>query len=300
MSLYKRLSLKYCIYYLIIIIGYVISYLPFCIQIEIGTIIGRVFYTFGKRRRKITKINIDLAFAELPQSERDELVKKHFIAAGISIIETAMSWFSPDWKLKHLGHFSGLENLQAAQNKGKGVIMLGFHFTCMEIGGGILSQYTKFDALYRPHSNSQIEAVYKEKRIKRFGGAIDRNDIKSMIRSLKKGNTVWYAPDQNYGGKNSVFSPFFGILAATNTATSRLARISGAAVVPIYFRRLPKYQGYEIRLLPALDDFPSNDVQADTDMVNNIFEDLARNCPEQYLWMHRRFKDRPNGETRFY
>mgnify|MGYP001555163596 CR=1 FL=1 len=287
-------------YYLIVFFGRVIAVLPYFLQLTLGFSIGWLFFVFGKRRRKIAAINIDLAFPELSSKEHEKLVKRHFLAIGMSVVETMMSWFCSKRRLRKISSVKGEDNLQIARDCGNGVILAGFHFTTIEIAGGILSQQERFTALYRPHSNSTIESVYSDRRSVTYGGAIERNNIREMIRSLKKGDIVWYAPDQNFGGKNSLFSPFFGVPAATNTATSRLAEITNAKLVPIFFRRLPGLKGYEIEIKPALKNFPCGDLQKDTDRVNKLIEDFIRRCPEQYLWMHRRYKDRPNGETRFY
>ncbi len=284
----------------ILLLGWSISKLPFPLQIFLGTCLGKILFIFAKRRRHIAQINIDLAFSNLTDSERLQIVKNHFISLGISLIEIPNCWWAENSKLEKLVHINGLEHLLKAQKDGDGVILLSAHFTNLEIAGRLLAAHAPFFVMYRPHENPILEKVMRKSREKRFSLAIKRDDVKTMLKSLKTGNTVWYAPDQNFGLKNSVFSPFFGVPAATNTATSRFARISNAKVIPFFSQRKSDNSGYELTILPPLENFPTKDIQKDTDRVNNLIEDHVKSCPEQYLWSHRRYKDRPNNESSFY
>ncbi len=284
----------------ILLLGWCISKLPFSLQMFLGKCLGKILYVFAKRRRHIAQTNIDLAFSNLSRAERLQIVKKHFISLGISLIEIPICWWADNQRLEKLAHINGLEHLLEAQKKGEGVILLSAHFTNLEIAGRLLSMYAPFFVMYRPHENQILEQVMSSSREKRFSLAIKREDVKTMLRSLKAGNTVWYAPDQNFGLKNSVFSPFFGVLAATNTATSRFARISNAKVIPFFSKRNKDNSGYELTIIPPLENFPTEDIQKDTDRINNLIEDHVKSCPEQYLWSHRRYKDRPNNEPKFY
>ena len=149
--------------------------------------------------------------------------------------------------------------------------------------------------LYRDHRNPVIETLQRRARRRRFEKAIPRGDLRAMLASLKQNRPVWYAPDQDFGRDNSVFVPFFGIPAATLTATSRLARVSGAPVVPFFQRRLPGACGYELTLLPALEDFPGNDIEQDTRRLMALVEARVRRQPDQYLWGS--VKARPNTSS---
>lgn len=217
----------------------------------------------------------------------------------MALFETALSWWSPRHRLEKLAEIDGLENLTKAQESG-GVILMGAHFTTLEIMGRFLSLKAHFDVTYRRNENPVIEKMLHDNREKHFDLAIIREDGRTMLKRLKKGHTIWFAPDQNFGHKHSVFSPFFGIQAATTTAMSRFAGSSGAKLVPLFFERLDERGQYRLTLLPALKNFPSGDVQKDTDRINKLMEDHIRRCPEQYLWIHRRFKDRPEGDRSFY
>ena len=278
----------------------VLTWLPFSAQVFIGRMLGRIAWYFSAHRRHVTTVNLELCFPELTATQRNDLVKRHFESVGIGLLETALSWWSPPQKLRSLVQIEGLEHLHAAQARGKGVILLSAHFTTLEIGGRLLALHAPFHVMYREHKNAVFEAVMKHARAVHYDKVIERSDIRGMLRSLKDRHAVWYAPDQNYGREHSVFVPFFGVAASTITATSRLARLSGAAVVPFFQERLADGSGYRLRLLPALTDFPSDTIDADTRRVNAVIEAEIRRVPEQYLWTHRRFKTRPVGEKDVY
>ena len=211
-----------------------------------------------------------------------------------------MSWWATEKQLQKLVSIDGLQHLQDALQGGKGVILLSAHFTTLEIGGRLLALHAPFHVMYRKHKNPVIEQVMRKARIRNFEKAIPRKDLRTLLQSLKQNLPVWYAPDQDYGAKHSIFAPFFGIPAASITATSRIARMSGAAIVPFFQTRLPDNKGYRLTLYPALQDFPGEDIEQDTRRINQLIETAIREQPAQYLWVHRRFKTRPPGEAKFY
>jgi KDO2-lipid IV(A) lauroyltransferase len=202
--------------------------------------------------------------------------------------------------LEPLATIHGLEHLQAAMREGNGVILLSAHFTTLEIGGRLLARHVPFHVLYREHKHPVIEHIMGRARTRLYEKAIPRGDMSGLLGSLKQGRAVWFAPDQDHGTSNSVFVNFFGIPAATITATSRIAQISQARIVPFFPRRLPGAEGYVLDILPPLEAFPGHDQQADTQRLSNIIEQQIKNCPEQYLWVHRRFKSRPDGAPPVY
>lgn len=279
---------------------WLVAQLPYRLQMGIGRLLGRAMERLGHKRRRIAEINLGLCFPELSETERKALLKDHFRSLGMGMVETAMSWWTPGARLKPLAHLEGLEHLQAALARGKGVILLSGHFTSLEIGGRLLTLFTPFHALYRRHKNPLFEATMRRARVRNLDKAIPREDMRGMLRSLKDNMPVWYAADQDYGREKSIFAPFFGVPAATITATSRLAQASGAAVVPFTQRRLADGSGYLLKLYPALDDFPGASLKADAERINVIIEEQIRAMPEQYLWVHRRFKTRPEGEPSLY
>ena len=293
-------SIRYWPTWMAIAVLWCLSHLPFSWQLAIGHFIGRTFQLFAARRRAIAAVNLSLCFPELPASERDRILAGQFVSMGIGVLEMAMSWWAPARRLKRLARVEGLQHLQAALDRGKGVILLSAHFTTLEIGGRLLALHTPFHVMYREHKNAAFDRVMKSARIRHFGKAIPRGDLRGMLRSLQHNIPVWYAPDQDYGREQSLFVPFFGVPAASITATSRLARISGAAVVPFFQTRLPGTRGYRLTLYPPLDNFPGASVEQDTQRVNEIIEARIREQPAQYLWAHRRFKNRPVGEPDVY
>jgi len=277
--------------------------LPVETSLALGRRLGRLAMPFAGRRRGITEINLGLCFPELSDAERKDLTRRHFESLGMAVFEFCLGWWAPDERLAGRVRLEGLDNLHAAFARGRGVILLSAHFTTLEIGGRFLAMYTRdlpLNAMYRRSDNAVVERVLRERRQRQFGEPIDRDDVRAMLRALRANEAVWYAFDQNYKARNKVFAPFFGVAAATNTATSRLAQATGAAVVPFFTRRLPDGAGYLQRIDPPLADFPSGDAQADATRLNALIEDWVREAPEQYLWSHRRFRTRPGGEARFY
>jgi len=295
-----RYSIRYWPTWLGLGLLWSLSRLPFAWQLATGRQLGRLLRAVGRRREHIAAVNLALCFPTMPTDARARVVAELFDSIGIGILEMAMSWWSPAGKLRPLSGIEGLEHLQAALQHGKGAILLSGHFTTLEIGGRLLAQHTPFHVMYREHKNAAFEAVMHAARVRNFGKAIPRGDLRGMLSSLKANIPVWYAPDQDYGAEQSIFVPFFGVPAASVTATARLARISGAPVVPFFQTRLPGSRGYRLTLYPALEGFPGASIEADTRRINAILEERIRAQPGQYLWVHRRFKTRPPGEPGVY
>jgi len=277
-----------------------LSRLPYAWQLAIGRRMGKLFCRFSARRRHVAATNLSRCFPELTAAAREDLLQEQFSSLGIGVMEMALSWWGSGRQLKALARLDGLEHLHRALEQGKGVILLSAHFTTLEIGGRLLSMHAPFHVMYRPHKNAAFEALLQSARTRHFRKAIPRGDLRGMLKSLKENIPVWYAPDQDYGREQSLFVPFFGIKTATITGTSRLARISRAPVVPFFQTRLPGTQGYRLTLYPALQGFPGDSVEADTRRINTLIEARVREQPGQYLWAHRRFKTRPEGEPGFY
>ncbi len=264
--------------------------LPYPVQIALGRATGRLLWFVAARRRRITLKNLELCFPELGAAARLHLAHEHFASLGMAIIEFGMCWWASPSRIARLGSVEGVEHLKAARAKGHGVILLASHFTTLEICGRMLGLHTDLHLLYRPIQNPVIEYVQRRAREKLFDRAIQRNDVRMLLRSLKEGKPIWYATDQGYRGKNSVMVPFFGIPAPTNPGLPKLARSSEAPVVPLFGERLPGTQGYKVTVLPALEGFPSDDPVADLQRLNGMLENHIRRVPEQYLWSHDRFK----------
>jgi Kdo2-lipid IVA lauroyltransferase/acyltransferase len=267
--------------------------LPYAMQLRIGKLLGRIAHRFAKERRAISRRNIALCFPELSPIERDALALAHFESLGMSIIELGLGRWAPDRKLLAMTRIEGAENIREATDRGVGVILLSAHFTTLEISGRVLSLNSPpFDAVYRKNRSDFMTEILRTNREKAARSTIEKNDIKSMVRSLREGTPVWYAPDQSYNRKQSALLPFFGVPSMTNTATGTLARLGKAVVVPFFPRRLPE-GGYVLTLMPAIEGIPSEDPIEDTKKYLEILERQIRLCPEQYYWVHRKFKNRP-------
>jgi len=257
-------------------------------------------YHLMASRRKIAQQNIEACFPELGADEREKILKGGFRRLARMLIETTWCWSGPLPRLAKMSRMEGLENLHDAEELGQGVLLLTFHTTCLELGGYILASAARVSGVYRPLKNPVIEWYQNRGRLRLIEKLIIKNDTRGMIRLLRNGGVLWYAPDQDFGHEQSEFAPFFGIQTATLLATLRLPALTGCAVVPMFPRYDQDSGTYILTILPALEDFPTGDNVADLTRVNAIMEEQVRKVPEQYWWIHRRFKTRPPGEPPFY
>lgn len=265
--------------------------LPYAWQLHGGRAVGRLLEGVAGYRRHIAEVNIGLCFPHRSKHQQKQLVRAHFAALGMGLFETAMAWWGADDKVAPLAEVSGMAHLEHALAQGNGVILLTGHFVHLELGARFIALQQPFHALYRPHRNPLYDKLVYQNRQRRAGlPPIPREDVRGLVRGLKRGHAIWYAPDQNYGPKHSLWVPFCGVPALTVTATSRLARLSGAAVIPYFAERLSGTAGYRVTILPPLEGFPSADMAADALRINGLIESWIRRAPEQYLWIHRRFK----------
>lgn len=278
-----------------------VTVLPYRLLLLIGKLIGLFLYLLPTRRKHIAQTNIQLCFPDLDAQSQKSLLKENFFNMGIALMEVGMAWWWSSERLQKLVTVEGIENLKRPTNKG--VILLGMHFTTLEIGAAALTSATEIDGMYKAHTNPVYDYVQLKGRVSHnVDGCnlFDRNDMRGTLKSLKNGRILWYLPDQDYGLHQSLFAPFFGIQAATVHATSGIAKSTSAIVMPVTFKRLANAKGYKITIETALDNFPSTDLLADTTRINQLIEKHVREQPEQYLWVHRRFKNRPNGEKDYY
>lgn len=276
--------------------------LPYRVLLGLGRLLGRGMYLFMVERRRIAEINLQLCFPQWSGERRRQVLRDNFESNGIALFEMAMAWWWPKQRLARLAHIEGLEHLQQAAAKGQGVVLVSLHFTTLELGAALLGQRVTIDGMYREHRNPVFDLVQRRGRERHNADAkaIEREDVRAMFKSLRSGRAIWYAPDQDYGRKASVFVPFFGVPAATVTATSTFARLGKAQVVPFTQTRLPDARGYRLTVHPPLEDFPGGDDVADALRINQWAEQAIAQQPEQYMWVHRRFKTRPEGEERPY
>lgn len=227
------------------------------------------------------------------------MLRETFVEHGIGLIEAGLAWWPRPELVEPHADIIGLEHIQSAQAEGRGVLLLCGHFTMLDVAGLILGQKIHYDGMYRKNNNPLIEQISSRGRSAFFDELIERKDIRRLIKRLKDGHTVWYAPDQDMGRKQTVFAPFFGVPAATLTATSRIAQMTNAAVIPIALRRTDSGR-YSIEMHAPLDQFPTGDDLADATKVNQTLESMIIKAPAQYMWVHRRFKTHPNGKNFLY
>jgi len=274
-----------------------VAHLPYPLQIRIGQFIGLMSYYFAKSRRHICEVNLRLCFPELSEAEHRKLVKKTFLSNGIGLIEVAISWHRSPEDYRNRTKIAGLENLQNAVAEGKGVLLLCAHFSTLELGGFLFNLVGDMDITYRPNKNPLFQAAMFNGRIRHFRHVYDRKDVRGAVRSLKAGRILWYAPDQDYGAKHSVFVPFFGNEAASITATARFAKVNNSAVLFYSHYRNEDNSGYHLDFSPPLQGFPSGNEKADAITVNKLVEQAIRKQPDQYLWLHKRFKTQAKGRS---
>ena len=274
--------------------------LPNRAAFAVGRMLGRIAHRFAGSRRAIVRRNIELCFPELGAAERDALAREHFKALGVSVIEMGLGRWASIKRLEPITELVGLEHLQQALDAGRGVILLSAHFTTLEIMGRVLAVNTApFDGVYRKNRSEFITELQRSGREKSVERTIEKRDIKRMVRALRDGRAVWYAPDQSYNRKGAEIVDFFGVPCMHTTATSTLARLGNAVVIPFFPERRPDGR-YVFTLFPPLDDFPSDDLVADTKRYVEILEQHIRRVPEQYFWIHRKFKDLPDGYPDYY
>jgi Kdo2-lipid IVA lauroyltransferase/acyltransferase len=262
-------------------------------QLRIGGALGRTLRRFKRRQRTVAARNIALCFPEFGAAERAALLDRHFESVGMSFIEMAIGWFTPLDELTRRADIVGRENLDRALAKGKGALLFSAHFTTLELGVIFLeSMVERCSCMYRPQRNAMLDTVLRRGRSRFAKEQIPRDNVRALLRSLRNNSAVVYMPDQTYLGSQSALLPFFGVPAVTNTATSKLAKLSGAAVLTYFFRRLPDGR-YRIDIGEPLDNFPTDDPHADTARLFALLEGYIRLAPEQYLWLYKKFKGRP-------
>lgn len=273
---------------------WLIGQLPWDLLLASGRVVGRIAWCLGGSRRRTTLTNLRLCFPELSEEEREALAKQVFLSTGEALLEMAGSFHNRRVDLGERLVVRGMEHIEAARARGQSVLLLGMHFNSIDVGSRLLGKILEFSVVYRPNDNPLLDRLITDGRGAWVKHSVDRNDLRQTVRLLRQGEVVWYAPDQDYGTDHAVFVPFFGVPAATITSTSRIARMGKAAVIPCAHYRFPGGR-YEIEFGPALDDFPCGDDEQDTARINRTIEEFVRKHPEQYLWVHRRFKHQPEG-----
>ena len=268
---------------------------PFKVQWQISRGLAWLTYNLAKSRRRIAEVNVDICFPELSAKEKDALVKEIFHENMQGYLDSGTAWFGNYSRFKPTLEVRGKEHFDAVLNNGQGVVMAGAHFSILDLAGALTSLVTQLNVTYRPLDNKLMNAVMMKGRYRFCSNAYHKKDVKGFINCLKRGEMLWYAPDQDYGRKRSMFLPFFHVKeTATTTGTLIFTKQPNVASFVIYTTRNTDGSGYKVTISPQLENFPSGDDEADLIRVNKEVEHAVRQQPEQYLWMHRRFKTRPN------
>jgi len=279
---------------------WLLHFLPLPLLARVGESLGMLFYALGRERRRVCLLNLERCFPDLSADERAALAKRHFRALGRSLLERGILWWSPRESILSLVRLKGFEYLRAL--RGKPVILLAPHFVALDTGFARLACEIDAASIYSRQKSDAMNRVLLAGRT-RFGKQrlFSRQEgVRPALAALKLGLPFYYLPDQDYGPRDAIFVPFFGVPAATITGLSRLSRLAGASVVPCVTRMLPDGEGYEVACYSAWEDFPTEDAAADTRRMNAFIEERVKEMPEQYLWTHKRFKTRPPGERRWY
>jgi KDO2-lipid IV(A) lauroyltransferase len=286
--------------WLLIACAWLSARLPLDVLLSLGSLTGRLAYFVARSRRHITRVNLRLCFPELDPPARQRLAREVFRHTGVGLAETLIAWLAPDREIDRHFTIEGLEHLAAASALGRGVLLVGANFSCIDIASQTVSRRAPLDVMYRRNRNPAWEWLQLTGRKRYFDRVIERDDTRQALRRLNEGHTLWYAADQDYGARHSVFAPFFGVPAATITATARLARFNRSPVLFLLVHRDLERRRWAVEISPPLEGFPSGDDVADATRINALVEEAVRRHPEQYLWLHRRFKTRPPGEKRPY
>jgi len=272
--------------------------IPFRLQVFFGKIIGKLIYPFMTKLRKTAYSNISNCFPEKKKTQVTLIVKQHFEAIGISLFETANAYYASDKKIKKLLTINNEQHFTEALKKEGGIILLCSHFMPLMLGSRALLIKHTIANIYRPQNNQLFDQVMVKGYVKNGAVMIKSTDTRSIMKAINNSLPIWYAPDQDLGRNNSIFAPLFGIQTATASATSRLAKINNTRVIPYSFIR--SKHGYKMSFEKPLKNYPSGDAIKDASITNQILEKQILKNPEQYLWIHRRFKTRPDGEENFY
>jgi len=277
-----------------------ISLLPMRIIWMLGVSLGSVVYLFPSKLKRTALINIRLCFPGLDAAGRRRLLFRHFRMLGVSILSYGLGWWASPARLRRLVRFRDRRHYDAALAEKRSIILFTPHFLALDISGITLSSERPMITMYREPRDKVLDRMLKKRG--RFSAVLfeRKSNLKALIRHLRDGRPFYYLPDQDPGGADAVFVPFFGIPAATVTAFSRIAKMTDAVVIPCWSRILPGGAGFEVRFEPPLDGYPSDDPVRDAARMNAEVERVARQCPDQYLWSYRRFKTRPPGDPSVY
>ncbi len=290
--------MKKLLSYILVGFLWLLHWLPLPVLRALGGGLGRLFYVFAQERRNVVLTNLRLCFPDRSDAERVAMARQHFIVFAKAFLDRSLGWWASKERLQRLIRIQGVENL--SDPEGRPIILLSPHFIGLDAGATRISMYVVACSVFSKQKNPVLNRLLYEGR-RRFNDAVllSRKDgMRKIVKAMKDGRPFYYLPDMDFGPKESIFVPFFGVQAATIPALSRLVRLTGARVVACITRQVP--DGYEVEVMPAWDNFPGESVEADTEFMNRFIESQVLRMPEQYYWVHKRFKTRPPGEQRFY
>ena len=294
----KFLYPKFYPTWILILLMKISIHLPYKLQIKLGKVLGKFLFYIASSRRKIAEKNLSLCFPDKNKLQINFLLKKNFEEIGISFFETANAYFAPNQKIKEKLIVKNEKYLQEAIDNDKSIILLASHFLSLMLGSRALLLKYGIANIYRPQNNQLFDEVMRSSFVKNGAVMIKTKDTRSMLKAIKSKTPIWYAPDQDLGPKNTIFAPFFNITTATVSATSRLAQNSNTVVIPYHFNR--QKDNYIMEFLKPLRSYPTKEPIKDVSKTNAILEKQILKYPDQYLWIHKRFKTRPDGETGYY
>lgn len=292
-----------------ILLGFMwlLHWLPLPVLGRFGTAVGSLLFIIMGPRREIALVNLRLAMPELSEAQRRDLARRHFQAYSRSVFERAVLWWASEARLRRLIRIETSDGMPpgripVAAMTEKPTILLCPHFVCLDVGGASIAMEASASSMYVTQKNATFDAVLRagRARFKPVKLFTRQDGIKPILRALRDRLPYFMLPDMDFGEKDAEFVPFFGVPAATLTATARIAATTGAQVMPVIATFLPNYQGWRVKFYPVWDNYPGTDMVAATRRMNEFIEERVREAPAEYFWTHKRYKTRPNGEASFY
>lgn len=291
---------KYALSWIVFSIIWLFAQLPYSLILLLGKGLGKFVKVVLSSRKKVVEVNLNICFPQLNIAEKKQLVNQHFSELGIMFMQTIKAFLGSTKKIESNAVIVGGEHIEACLEQKQGVLLVAGHFTALDMGGKILCNKYPIAGMYREHKHPVTEYVVTKSRLKYASHMFKRDELRPIIKHLKAGGILWYAPDQNYRRGQSEFIPFFGKQAATITATHQMARLSKCKVLFFHVQRNQKQPYYTLTISPPMNDFPSKDPIKDTTSVNQGIEEMIKQSPSEYLWVHKRFKTTPEGEKNPY
>jgi len=286
---------KYWLTWLSIFILYSVSWFPYSVQKRIGKLLGKLLKVIAKKRYNVAKRNLELSFPDFSQEKRQTILDANLDNAGMAVLETGMGWWWPTWRVTQKAEFEGYEHIEAILAKGKGVLAYAIHNMNLEFACRMAGLKYPSVVFYRKHNNRLMEYISYHGRKRSNKYMVHKRNVKGLISALDDGELCLYLPDQDYGRKKCEFTPFFAVPEVATT-TGSLLFAKQANCETVFLVSIRTDNGYKIIVQPGLDNFPSDDDKYDVTRINQMIEKMIMLAPEQYLWMHKRFKTRPNTD----